>query len=60
MGDAAGHVHAVDAKTGQKLWVTDVKLTNLNRITGAPVVHDGKVFAPVSVIESNFPPEDEL
>jgi polyvinyl alcohol dehydrogenase (cytochrome) len=58
MGDAAGKVHAVDAKTGRKLWVTDVKLTSLNRITGAPVVHEGKVFAPVSVIESNFPPDD--
>lgn len=58
MGDAAGNVHAVEAKTGRKLWVTDVKLNHLNRITGAPVVHDGKVFAPVSVIESNFPPDD--
>ncbi len=58
LGDAAGNVHAVDAKTGRKLWVTDVKLNDLNRITGAPVVHDGKVFAPVSVIESNFPPND--
>lgn len=58
LGDAAGRVHAVNAKTGKKLWITDVKLSNLNRITGAPVVHDGKVFAPVSVIESNFPPDD--
>jgi polyvinyl alcohol dehydrogenase (cytochrome) len=59
MGDAAGRVHAVDARTGRMLWVTDVKLTSLNRITGAPIVHDGKVLAPVSVIESNFPPDDE-
>lgn len=58
MGDAAGFVHAVDAKTGRKIWVTDVKMNALNRITGAPVVHDGKVLAPVSVIESNFPPDD--
>ena len=58
MGDAAGRVHAVNAKTGRLLWVTDVKLTSLNRITGAPIVQDGKVIAPVSVIESNFPPDD--
>jgi polyvinyl alcohol dehydrogenase (cytochrome) len=58
MGDAAGKVHAVDAQTGKALWVTDVKLNSLNRITGAPVVHEGKVLAPVSVIESNFPPDD--
>jgi polyvinyl alcohol dehydrogenase (cytochrome) len=59
LGDAAGRVHAVDAETGKEAWVTDVKLTALNRITGAPVVQDGVVFAPVSVIESNFPPNDE-
>lgn len=58
MGDAAGRVHAVEARTGRRLWVSDVKLTSLNRITGAPVIHDGKVLAPVSVIESNFPPDD--
>jgi polyvinyl alcohol dehydrogenase (cytochrome) len=58
MGDAAGRVHSVDAQTGKELWVTDVKMNDLNRITGAPVVLDGKVYAPVSVIESNFPPDD--
>ncbi len=58
MGDAAGKVHAVDAQTGRALWVTDVKMNSLNRITGAPVVHNGKVLAPISVIESNFPPDD--
>ena len=58
MGDAAGKVHAVDAQSGRALWVTDVKMNNLNRITGAPVVHGDKVLAPISVIESNFPPDD--
>lgn len=58
MGDAAGRVHAVNAINGKGMWVTDVKMNDLNRITGAPIVHDGKVFAPVSVIESNFPPDD--
>lgn len=57
-GDAAGFVHAVDAKTGEKVWVSDAKLTRYNRITGAPVVHDGKVFAPVSAIEVNYANDD--
>ncbi len=39
MGDAAGFVHAVNARTGKKLWISDAKLNDLNRITGAPVVH---------------------
>jgi polyvinyl alcohol dehydrogenase (cytochrome) len=54
MGDAAGKVHAVNAVTGAKVWVTDVKLNEYNRITGAPMVHDGKVFAPLSAIEVNY------
>jgi polyvinyl alcohol dehydrogenase (cytochrome) len=57
-GDAAGFVHAVDATTGEKVWVSDAKLTRYNRITGAPVVHDGKVFAPVSAIEVNYANDD--
>ncbi|HVY90039.1 MAG TPA: PQQ-binding-like beta-propeller repeat protein [Hyphomonadaceae bacterium] len=58
-GDAAGRVQAVNALTGKKEWVTDVKLTSLNRITGAPMVSGGVVYAPISVIESNFPPDDD-
>ena len=54
MGDAAGFVHAVDAKTGRKLWVSNARLNEYNRITGAPVVHDGKVITPVSAIEVNY------
>ena len=59
MGDAAGFVHAVDARTGKKLWVSEARLNEYNRITGAPVVHDGKVFAPVSAIEVNYAGQDD-
>ncbi len=58
LGDAAGRIHAVDARNGHKVWVTDAKLTSLNRITGAPVIHEGKVFAPLSAIEVNFASPD--
>lgn len=58
MGDAAGRVHAVEAKTGRKAWITDVKLNDVNRITGAPVVHNGRVFAPLSAIEVNYTSPD--
>jgi len=58
MGDAAGRIHAVNASTGAKAWVTDVKLTDLNRITGAPMVAEGKVFAPLSAIEVNYASPD--
>jgi len=59
MGDAAGYVHAVDARTGRKLWVSEARLNDLNRITGAPVVHGGKVFTPVSAIEVNYAGQDD-
>ena len=59
MGDAAGFVHAVDAKSGRKLWVSNARLNEYNRITGAPVVHDGKVFTPVSAIEVNYAGQDD-
>ena len=59
MGDAAGFVHAVNAKTGAKLWVSNARLNEYNRITGAPVVHDGKVITPVSAIEVNYAGQDD-
>jgi polyvinyl alcohol dehydrogenase (cytochrome) len=54
MGDAAGRIHGVDAQTGEERWVTDIRLTDLNRITGAPVVYGNRVFAPMSTIEVNY------
>ncbi len=59
MGDAGGKVHAVNALNGAKMWVADVKLTELNRITGAPVVLGDRVFAPLSAIEVNFTQFDD-
>ena len=59
MGDAAGFVHAVDARTGRKLWVSNARLNEYNRITGAPVVHEGKVITPVSAIEVNYAGQDD-
>lgn len=58
-GDAAGRVHAVNATTGAALWVTDIALNDLNRITGAPVVLEDRVFAPLSAIEVNYTQYDD-
>jgi polyvinyl alcohol dehydrogenase (cytochrome) len=59
MGDAGGQVHAVNALNGESMWVRDVKLTELNRITGAPVVLGDRVFAPLSAIEVNYTQFDD-
>ncbi len=54
LGDAAGRVHAVNAKTGVKAWIADAKLSPVNRVTGAPVSRDGVIYAPLSAIEVNY------
>jgi polyvinyl alcohol dehydrogenase (cytochrome) len=53
VGDGMGSVTAVDALTGRKVWRTDARIHESNRITGAPVVWKGKVFAPLSATEIN-------
>lgn len=58
-GDAAGRVHAVDAKTGREVWVKDIKLSDVNRVTGAPIAYKGVVYVPLSAIEVNFTGADD-
>ena len=48
-GDAEGFVYALDALTGEQLWSTDVRSHGRGiRLTGGMVLHEGKVFVPVS------------
>ncbi|HTE39619.1 MAG TPA: PQQ-binding-like beta-propeller repeat protein, partial [Steroidobacteraceae bacterium] len=53
VGDTVGFVLAVDALTGKLVWRSEVRLHESNRITGAPVVYQDKVFAPLSATEIN-------
>jgi polyvinyl alcohol dehydrogenase (cytochrome) len=57
-GDAAGFVHALDAATGALVWKTDTKFDDQQRITGAPVIHEKRVYTPLSSIEVNYAPDD--
>ncbi|MFN0124875.1 MAG: PQQ-binding-like beta-propeller repeat protein [Blastocatellia bacterium] len=50
-GDEKSNVQALDAATGKPLWKTKVDDHFLARITGAPVVHAGRIYAPVSSFE---------
>lgn len=50
-GDDSSTVTALDAGTGDVLWRTRVEEHVLSRITAAPSIHDGRVFAPISGIE---------
>jgi len=50
-GDLKGNVFAVDAETGGLIWKKLVDDHRFARVTGAPKVHDGKLYVPVSSVE---------
>lgn len=50
-GDLKANVYAVDAGTGELLWKTKVDDHRFARITGAPALHDGRLYVPVSSSE---------
>jgi polyvinyl alcohol dehydrogenase (cytochrome) len=52
-GDTAANVYALDARSGKALWVRKVDDHPLARVTGSPVVHQNRVFAPVSSYEES-------
>lgn len=61
-GDSQANAYAVDADTGEQIWVRKVDDHRSAAITGAPAVHDGRVFVPVqglaeeiSAARDNYP-----
>jgi polyvinyl alcohol dehydrogenase (cytochrome) len=50
-GDLAANIHMVDAATGAPIWKTHIGLYPYSLTTGTPVLHDGRVYAPVSQYE---------
>lgn len=46
-GDGRANVYAVDAETGQLLWMRKVDEHTAAAITGSPTLHDGRLFVPV-------------
>ncbi len=47
-GDQIGNFYSLDAATGRLLWKRKVEDHDSARITGAALLHDGKVFVPLS------------
>ena len=50
-GDILARAYAIDARTGELLWMTKVDEHPNATITGAPVLADDKLFVPVSSLE---------
>ena len=53
-GDVAAHAYALDAATGALLWKVKVEQHRAAQITGAPTLHNGVLYVPVSSIEEAF------
>jgi polyvinyl alcohol dehydrogenase (cytochrome) len=50
-GDLKANVYAVDAATGDLIWKQKVDDHRFARVTGAPALHDGRLYVPVASIE---------
>jgi len=50
-GDASGNAYAVDAATGVLIWKVEVESFPTARLTGSPVLHQGRLYVPVSSSE---------
>lgn len=50
-GDLMGRVHALDATTGEMLWNVRADDHPNSTITGTPVIHENRLFVPVSSLE---------
>ena len=51
VGDMKAWLYALDARTGRLLWSAKVDDQPLARITGAPVLHQGRLYVPISTGE---------
>jgi polyvinyl alcohol dehydrogenase (cytochrome) len=50
-GDIHGMAYALDASTGDLIWKSLTDRHPLARITGTPVLHEGRVYVPVASLE---------
>ena len=50
-GDIHGTAYALDASTGELIWKAQTDPHPLARITGTPVLHEGRLYVPVASLE---------
>ena len=50
-GDILANVYAVDASTGELLWTHKADNHPFARVTGAPALHEGRLYVPMSSLE---------
>lgn len=50
-GDFEANIYALDAETGELQWIFDVEQHPFARITGSPILVEGRLVVPVSSVE---------
>lgn len=50
-GDVSSTLHMLDAQTGETIWKRRIGLYEWSMTTGTPVIHKGRVYAPISQYE---------
>ena len=50
-GDLAANVHALDARTGEELWMVKVDKHPLARVTGSTKFYENRLYVPVTSLE---------
>ena len=55
-GDVKANVYAIDAETGAQIWMKNAESHPLARVTGAPALHDGRLYVPVASFEEGSGP----
>ena len=50
-GDTNANAYALDASTGKQLWIRKLDEHVLARVTGSPVLHQGRLYVPLASYE---------
>jgi polyvinyl alcohol dehydrogenase (cytochrome) len=58
-GDLLGYVYAVDARTGELVWRDRPDMHPNATMTGAPTLHDGTLYVPISSLEVSSAPNPD-
>jgi polyvinyl alcohol dehydrogenase (cytochrome) len=57
--DIGSNVHMVDAASGERLWIQPVALYPLSLTTGTPVLHEDRLYVPISQYEISVGANDD-
>lgn len=60
IGGEDARLHAIDALTGQRIWVRDVRIFDRSRTTAAPIIHNDLILMALSNAEAGRAANDQF